>query len=102
MDEKIYSVKLYDGTLLENLRQNGNNFISQSPISPEIFDDNCAEVTISDGVTEEVHSDMELVQVEQIGDEYWFVLRDISVDELEKTKLRSDIEYIAMMTDVEL
>ena len=46
---------------------------------------------------------MELVQiVEQIPGEYWFVLRDISEEEFTRTKMQSDIAYIAMMSNVEL
>ena len=37
-----------------------------------------------------------------MGKEYWFVLRDISKAEMEKIKMQSDIEYIAMMAGVEL
>ena len=45
---------------------------------------------------------MELVQITEMGDDYWFVLRDISKAEMEKIKMQSDIEYIAMMAGVEL
>ena len=45
---------------------------------------------------------MELVQITPMGEEYWFVLRDISKAEMEKIKMQSDIEYIAMMAGVEL
>lgn len=103
MDEKIYTIILADGTSIENLKLNGNNFISRTMIDSAIFADNCSPVTISDGNNEEAHSDMELVQVtrSESGD-YWFVLRDISEEELSKIKMQSDIEYVAMMTGVEL
>ena len=53
--------------------------------------------------TETVHPNMELVQiVEQVPGEYWFVLRDISEEEFARTKMQSDIAYIAMMSNVEL
>jgi len=46
---------------------------------------------------------MELVQiVEQVPGEYWFVLRDISEEEFARTKMQSDIAYIAMMSNIEL
>lgn len=35
-------------------------------------------------------------------DEYWIVLRDITDSERAAVKLRSDVEYLAMMTGVEL
>lgn len=45
---------------------------------------------------------MELVQITENNGEYWFILRDISAAELEQLKMQSDIEYVAMMTGVEL
>lgn len=102
MDEKIYSVTLADGTTIENLRLNGNNFVSDDPIDKSIFDGNCHSVKVSDGETETVHENMECVQVTQMGTEYWFVLRELSESELKEAKTQASIEYIAMMCDVEL
>jgi hypothetical protein len=45
---------------------------------------------------------MDLVQVTTVDKKSWFVLRDIPQKELEQTKLKSDLEYLAMMCDVEL
>lgn len=105
--EKTYTVELADGTLIEGLKLNGNNFVSLAEIDPDIFDNNTAPVTITenDGVNEpvaEVHENMELVQVTQMELEWWFILRDISEGELRDIKVRSDIDYIAMMSDIDL
>ena len=102
MEDKTYKITLTDGTVLDNLKLNGNNFISDTPIDEEMFTDNCASVTISDGSTEELHENMVLVQIMKINEEYHFILRDLSTDEIERIKTRADIEYIAMMTEVEL
>ena len=103
MEEKIYKITLGDGTEISNLKLNGNNFISTEKIEESVFADNCSQVTISDGTTETAHPNMELVQiVEQVPGEYWFVLRDISEEEFARTKMQSDIAYIAMMSNVEL
>lgn len=102
MDEKIYMITLADGTKIENLKLNGNNFISAVPIDAVIFYGNCSTVTINDGNDDELHENMELVQIIQVGEEYWFVLRDMTIGELEKIKMQSDIEYVAMMAGVEL
>ena len=59
-------------------------------------------VIINDGTNEEVHEHMDLVQVTTVDKKSWFVLRDIPQKELEQTKLKSDLEYLAMMCDVEL
>lgn len=102
MEEKTYQVTLADGTVLGGLRLNGNNYISKEKVTPEVFDGNCSPVIISDGNSDEIHNDMELVQVTESGGEYWFVLRDIPEKELATIKMQSDIEYVAMMAGIEL
>ncbi len=102
MDEKIYKITLADGTEIGNLRINGNNFISKTPIDAMSFEGNCSPITINDGENEEIHEHMELVQITPVGEDYWFVLRDLSSTELEKIKMQSDIEYVAMMAGVEI
>ncbi len=102
MEEKKYQITLADGTILSDLKLNGNNYISKEQIAPELFDGNCSPVVISDGTTDEIHNDMELVQVTESGGEYWFVLRDITEKELATIKMQSDIEYVAMMAGIEL
>lgn len=102
IDKKVYSITLTDGTVIDNLTLNGNNFVSQIPIDKHIFDANCYFVTISDGESERAFENMECVQVTQMGEAYWFVLRELSETELAARRNRSDIEYIALMCDVEL
>lgn len=102
MEDKIYSITLADGKVLSNLRLNGNNFISLNPIYEETFSGNLSKVVISDGEHEEIHNFMELVQIVKMGKEYWFVLRDLSTAELSQMRMQSDIEYISMMTGVDL
>ena len=67
-----------------------------------MFAGNCSPVVISDGDTEETHNNMKLVQITQSDGEYWFVLLDIPESELLRLKTQSDLEYLAMMTGVEL
>lgn len=103
MDEKIYTITLADDTEITNLQKNGNNFISNESIDESIFSENCSPVIISDGESVETHANMELVQItEQVPGEYWFVLRDVSSEEITRMKMQSDIEYVAMMSGVEL
>lgn len=102
MAEKIYKITLADGTEINNLKLNGNNYISATSIEPEIFVGNCSPVVISSGDDNEIHNNMDLVQVTEVNGEYWFVLRDLSNEELAQIKIRSDIEYLAMMSNIEL
>lgn len=100
MDEKIYAITLADRTVIKKLRLNGNNFISQTAVNPAIFQGNCSPVVISDGMRKEIHQHMELVQVTRPEEECWFVLRDISREELAQIKLQADLAYVAMMAGV--
>lgn len=103
MEDKRYKITLSDGTVIDNLRLNGNNFISNDTITENMFLGKLNHVEITDNENNtETHENMELVQVTQYANEYWFILRDISSEELEKIKQRADLEYIAMMTGVEL
>lgn len=102
MEPKTYTITLSDGTVIGDLSLNGNNYISKTPVDAAIFAGNCSPVVISDGENEETHENAELVQVAQYGDEYWIVLRDLSEQEIRDLKTRSDIDYIAMMTDIDL
>lgn len=102
MGDKIYKITLTDGTVINDLKLNGNNFISSTEIEESIFDGNLLTVTINDGEKDELHTNMELVQIFKVGSEYWFVLRDIPETELAFIKMQSDIEYVAMMSEIEL
>ena len=102
-EEKLYSITLADGTKLEDLQLNGNNYISKQPVDEAMFDYNLDHVIISDGETEASCENMALVQIlEKEDGTYWFILRELSKDELEKAQIRADIDYLYMMTDVDL
>ena len=103
MDNKIYKITLSDGTVIDNLKMNGNNFISTLPVTEDMFLYNCSPVIINDGESDTTYTNMELVQItEPEAGVYWFILREISQKELDQMKLQSDIEYVAMMSGVEL
>lgn len=97
------SITLSDGTIIDNLTVNGDNFISTIELTPEMFFNKLSPVTIE---TEElgsvIHEHMDLVQITHPDDNWWFVLRDLTDFELQQIKIRSDVDFIAMMTDVDL
>lgn len=104
--EKSWKITLSDGTTIENLRLNGNNFVSEAEIKKEMFDGKLLKVTIEgieDGkkVVNE-YKNMELVQIVHYEDGYYFVLRELSQEEINMAKIQGNIEYLAMMTDVDL
>lgn len=102
MEDKTYKITLANGSELSDLKLNGNNFISESEITEDMFADNLSPVTINDGETDDMHDNMALVQISKIGGENAFILRDLTAAELKEIKIRADIEYIAMMAEIEL
>jgi hypothetical protein len=93
---------LTDGTRVSNLEVNGDNFISSTELTPDIFENNLSPVIIDDEDGRHPHEHMELVQITHPDDNWWFVLRDLTQDELDRLKIRSDIDFIAMMSDIDL
>lgn len=101
-ENKTYTLILADGTRIENLTMNGNNFVSQTELTESMFEENLTPVTISDGEREEVHQFMELVQITEEDDGWYLVIIDVPESELVLRKMNSNIQYLAMMSDIEL
>lgn len=95
-------IVLSNGREIANLKMNGNNFISRTAVTDELFEGGLSPVRIDRDGVQEIHSNMELVQITQVDGEYWFVLRDIPQKELDDIQIRADVDFIAMMTDIEL
>ena len=70
----MYSIKLKDGTVLENLELNGNNYISETIIEDDTFQENLSEIEISDGESTETHKNMKLIANQIFDGKSWFVL----------------------------
>ncbi len=105
--EKSWEITLSDGTKLKNLRLSGNNYISNTEITENDFKGKLSKVIIKeitdDGQTiMQEYEHMELVQIVHYEDGYYFILRELSAAELKEIKMQSDIEYLAMMTDIDL
>ena len=94
MNNKLYSITLADGTVVENLRLNGTNYISETPVDKAIFEDNCSPTIISDGEFSETHDNMELIHILEHKGEWWLALRDISEVELEVRRQVASLDYI--------
>ena len=103
--EKSFKIILADGTQLKNLKLSGNNYISKVKITEDDFKGKLSKITIeneTDKTSEELEH-MELVQILDYGDKgYYFVLRQLSADEIDKLKMQGDIEYLAMMTNTDM
>ena len=83
----MYSIKLTDGTLLENLELNGNNYIANTIIEDSVFEGNLEFVEISDGEITEAYQGMKLMSNIVRDGESWIVLGQKSQDEIEKENL---------------
>lgn len=104
--EKSWKITLSDGTQLKNLGLSGNNFISETEITEDMFTGKLSRVIVEgqeDGQdVRNEYEHMELVQIVHYEDGYYFVLRELSQQELKEIKMQGDIEYLAMMSDIDL
>lgn len=78
----MYTITLHDGTKLENLELNGNNFIAEGVIDDSVFTDNLETVSITDGTTTEIYTDAVLVSHRVDGGRSWIVLREKTEQEI--------------------
>lgn len=72
----MYKITLADGTELNDLVLNGNNFIAQTAVSDAVFKGNMATVTITnleDGTTEQIEDGVLLSNIVRDGCS-WIVL----------------------------
>lgn len=93
------TIALSNGTELTGLELNGNNYISPEKLTEDTFADGLSPVVING----EEHEQMALVQCIQHADgRTWFILRDVTAEEVANAKLRSDIDFIALMSDINL
>ena len=110
-----FSITLADGTSIGGLELNGNNFVSKTEITAEMFRGKLGHVVISGNAEADEagligdHEHMELIQIAHytqkthgMPDGWYFALREIPADRLERLQERGDIDYIAMMTGVTL
>lgn len=99
----MYTVELADGTQLENLTLNGNNFIAEGIIESSVFQDNLSTVVITGGETAETYHDMVLIQNEPHDGRSWFILGETSPQDKALAAVRKMIESNAdSITDVQV
>lgn len=103
----MYKIILSDDTVIDNLSMNGNNFVSATELTEADFEGKLSPVTIIDLETgqSEVHEHMKLIQIVNTyytEGNWYFVLADLTEDELWRAYVMGNIDYLAMMSDVEL
>ena len=102
MNRKKYKITLSDGTVIDNLKLNGNIYISKKELTEDMFVGKLSKVIINDGKTDITYENMTLVHISKHNEEYWFALRPMTERELKDIKIRADIDYLAMMTYVDI
>lgn len=79
----MYKITLADGTTIENLELNGNNFIAAAVVDDAVFKDNMASVTITnleDGTIEQIEDGVLLSNIVRDG-KSWLVLGQKSAEQ---------------------
>lgn len=102
-DKTIYTITLSDGREIRDLHLNGNNFVSDEEITEEMVQDGLSHITISNdrGLIEEMDN-VKFTQCLPIDGQYYFVLTPYTNDELWKMQVESNMQYMAMMSDIEI
>lgn len=99
----MITIILDDGREIHNLRQNGDNYVSPTEIDEEIFEYNTDTVIIRDELANEIIlNNAEFIQQMHFPDGFYICFREKSPNELAMEKLQSQIDYIAMMSDIEM
>lgn len=92
----MYTITLNDGTKIQNLTLNGNNFISDEIIEDAVFDGNLDRVEISDGEKTTVYEDMFLASNRVDGGKSWIVL----LKKTDEMKRQEQIEALKTQNDM--
>ena len=84
-----YTITLADGRKLTSLSKNGDNFVSTEKVDENIFKNKLSTMTVSDGETETVLHDVELIQQMEWADGTWYLaFREITEQEKSLTDLQ--------------
>ena len=100
--EGKYTITLSDGTQISNLDLNGNNFVSKTKVKESDFEGKLQVITVTNGEEETVMHNCELVQIVKTGNEYWFVINEMSEEKLTLLQMQANIDFIAALSDIEL
>ena len=98
----MYKLILADGTEIKNLTKNGDNYISDKKIDENLFKGNLSTLTITDGEETSSMENAELIQQIEYDGKFWICFRELSERELKDIDMEAKIEYLAMMTDVDI
>ncbi|MDD6195421.1 MAG: hypothetical protein PUB12_00735 [[Clostridium] aminophilum] len=94
----MHKIKLSNGRTISGLGLNGNNFISDHEIADSLFDGGLEDVEITNEESGEVQhmKNAFLVQNQQYGSEWWFILEEKTAEQVAREKME------AIITDVQV
>jgi len=92
----MYKITLSDGTQLENLELNGNNYIAPNEIDSSVFEGKLDTVKISDGETLETYTDMVLLSNIVRDGRSWLVFGKKSEEEKQREAINSSFTDLQM------
>lgn len=85
MEKGTWKITLADGTSLEGLDLNGNNYISATAVTEDTFAGKLTSVTIEGPDGTQTYEDMKLVQITKVSAKaYWFILAEKTAEEKQK------------------
>ena len=103
-------IKFSDGTELVNLTVNGNCFVTAENIGEDFFKGKLSKIIISADSEEEQGmapffgecSNLVLGGMYKANNEVHFALRERTYQELKDENLQAQIDYLSMMSDIEM
>ena len=99
----MYTITLNDGTKLENLELNGNNFIAPGIVEDSVFEGNLDTVTITNGEITDTYTDMRLMSNRVDNGRSWFVLGEKTAQEKAMERLNKLMSSsMDSITDVQM
>lgn len=97
----VYTITLADGRMLAGLGKNGDNFVSAEKVDETIFKDNLSTMAGSDGETETVYHNVELIQQVHYSDAnppgWYLCFREKTAQELAMEQLDKTIRENALL-----
>lgn len=105
MEKEKFQITLADGTVIEGLTQNGDNYVSETEVNVAVFESNCSPMTITGSdSTEVLYQNGEFIRQAHFPgvQGYYLAFRDKTANELALEEIQAKIEYIGMMANIEL
>lgn len=103
MEDNLYTIILSDGYRIDNLRKRGTCFVSEEELDLGIFEGNLSTVLITDGEVTNSYKDLKIsTDVGKLGEGFWFTLINRPKEEIKMDKIQSNIDYIAMMSNIDI